>query len=185
MQHFCRSMMGYKNLPIFTPWMSSSKSISWLVQQYLPSDVVCACIKYNSSKFIEALFLYNCTSRWSCMYIMSVHYHPKGRYQIKKWTKTSVFITCHNHLFGIVPRKSILTKKTLYILELSPQIGVITFVDLFIAALMQGAPTLFHRYLLWSHHVKTCHFVFSLYDKWSANKPCLPRSKMWHILDVS
>ena len=87
MQHFCRSMMGYKNSPIFTPWMPSSKSISWLVQQYLPSDVVRACIKYNSSKLIESLFLYNCTSRWSCMYIMSVHYHPKGRDQIKKWTK--------------------------------------------------------------------------------------------------
>ena len=87
MRHFWRSIMGYKNSPIFTPWMSSSKSISWLVQSYLPSDVVRACIKYNLSKLIEALILYNCTSRWSCMYIiMSVHYLPKGRDQIKRWT---------------------------------------------------------------------------------------------------
>ena len=110
---------------------------------------------------------------------------PKVEIKSKSEQKTSVFITCHNHLFSTIPRKSILTKKTLYILALSPQIGVITFLDLFIAALMQGAPTLFHRYLLWSYHVKTSHFVFSLYEKWSANKPCLPWSKIWHILDVS
>ena len=109
---------------------------------------------------------------------------PNVEIKSKGEPKTSVFITCHNHLFSIIPRKSILTKKILYILQLSPQIGVITSLDLFIAALMQGAPTLFHRYLLWSHPV-TSHFVFSFYDKWFANKPCLPWSKIWHILDVS
>ncbi|KAM4108109.1 hypothetical protein ACB094_03G020400 [Castanea mollissima] len=73
---------------------------------------------------------------------------PKVEIKSKSEQKTSVFITCPNHLFSIFPRKSILTKKILYILELSPQIGVMTFLDLFIAALMQGAPTLFHRCLL-------------------------------------
>ena len=36
---------------------------------------------------------------------------PKVEIKSKSEQKTSIFITCHNHLFGIIPRKSILTKK--------------------------------------------------------------------------
>ena len=82
MQHFCRSMTIHKNTPIFTSWL--------IIKVYIMTcsavSFIWCCICMYQAQFIEdhkGFILYNCTSRWSCMYVMSVHYHPKGRDQIR------------------------------------------------------------------------------------------------------
>ena len=137
MHHFCWSMTGYKNTPVFTPWMSSSKSISRLDRLYLPSAVVCAYTKHKSLKFIKALFLKNCASGWACMYIMSSqhslwHQRYRSNQNINKtkapWCKHPKHDDWQPPFVYYHPMKI----HSDQLIELSPQISVVTFQDLFI-----------------------------------------------------
>ena len=118
MQHFCRSMTVYKNTPIFTSWL--------IIKVYIMTcsavSFIWCCICMYQAQFIEGhkgYILYNCTSRWSSRWTApQFTITPKAEIKSKCEQKTSVTITCYDHFFSIIPRKSILTKDDSFCLSL-------------------------------------------------------------------
>ena len=97
---------------------SSSRAISWLVRRFPSSDVVFACIKHNSLKIIKALFCTTAPPGDPACILCQLTITPKAEIKSKCEQKTSGTITSYDHLFSIIPRKSILTKDDSFCLSL-------------------------------------------------------------------